>query len=49
MPFFEMSQNLSKTTRHSYKISNILTVTDLQQSVANKSCKQAYATRIITR
>ena len=36
-------------TRHSFKISDILTFTNLQGNVANKKCKEVYTKRTITR
>ena len=36
MPFGQMSSNMLKTTRYLFKISNILTITNIHWTVTNK-------------
>ena len=36
-----MSQNILETTRYLLRVSDISTLTNLQQTVANKKCKKS--------
>ena len=45
----KIQYGMSETTRHLYKVSDILNLTNLQQTVANKKSKKVYKAKLNTR